>query len=163
MSEYLTSENPSLAINSCDKAVEMAPKSAEIRAYQALVLLNMNQHDAALASTGVTLTLDDTSYLAYLVRAIVRADRETWRPAQDDLGHAIEYAPDDDARAFVRDVAGQILSQEGARSSGGSSRHHVHASRSCSHASPKYAFRTRSSANNVAAGPESTMLPVSST
>lgn len=32
---YDASGNPSLAIKSCDKAVDLAPESAEIRTYQA--------------------------------------------------------------------------------------------------------------------------------
>ena len=90
---YMASKSPSLAINSCDKAVELAPKSAEIRAYQAFVLLDMQRYDAALTSADAALELDDTSYLAYYVRAIVRAD-------EGDLVAALRrFRPGHQARA----------------------------------------------------------------
>jgi tetratricopeptide (TPR) repeat protein len=106
---YMVSKNPSLAINSCDKAVELAPKSAEIRAYQALVLLNMRRYDAALTSAEATLDLDDTSYLAYYVRAIVRANKGDPMAARADFDQAIKHAPNDNERAAIRNIADQIL------------------------------------------------------
>ena len=115
---YMASENPSLAINSCDKAVELAPKSAEIRAYQALVLLNMRRYDAALTSAEAALDLDDTSYLAYYVRAIVRANQGDLAAARADFDQAIEHAPNDNERAAIRNVADQILTPPAGGGSG---------------------------------------------
>jgi Flp pilus assembly protein TadD len=111
---YMVSDNPSLAINSCDKAVELAPQSGEIRAYQAYVLLTMQRHDAALASAETALNLDATSYLAYFVRAIIRADAGDLTAARADFARAIQHAPNDAERANIQGVADQMLGQEGA-------------------------------------------------
>ena len=111
---YEASQNPSLAINACDKAVELAPNNAEIRAYQAFVLLDMRRYDEAQVSAEAALGIDDTNHLAYFVRAVVRANAGNLMGARSDFDKAIELAPTDEERANIENVADQILSQEGA-------------------------------------------------
>lgn len=98
---YAQGRSFALALNSCDKAIELNPKYVDPHSYRTVILLQMKRYEEAEQSATETLALDER-YSAYALRAEARIRLDDAAGARADAEKALELAANDEQRASAQ-------------------------------------------------------------
>lgn len=98
---YLQGRSFALALNSCNKAIELNPKYVDPRSYKTAILLQLRRYEEAEQSATDTLALDER-FSAYAMRAEARSKLGNAAGARADAEKALELATNDEQRASAQ-------------------------------------------------------------
>jgi hypothetical protein len=109
-SAYQESGDPSLALDACETASELAPQDANIHSYLGFVLLNMSRYEEAETAAETAIDLNDEDYFGFFIRGASRfaLNKEGYA---EDFARSLDLAPTASERAAFEDAITQITGQ----------------------------------------------------